>query len=498
MLRNWQLAITLQRNSEQSLHLQIVQAVIKEIRRGRLVAGDALPGTRALAGDLAVNRKTAVLAYDELLAQGWIETHPRRGAFVSAHLPTVDNPIDAPIIAVSASFPLALPQRSSLECAEAKWSNDGSARRISFSDGVPDTRLVPFNVLSRAFRHAIVSSSRANQLAYDDPRGNFHLRAAVAEMLRTERGMAVTEDQVCIVRGSQMGIYLTARVLAEQEGCVVLEELSYPPAREAFRSCGLDILYVAQDEQGMDLDHLEDLCKRHKVSAVYSTPHHQFPTTAMLPVDRRLRILELSIKYNFIIIEDDYDHEFHFSHSPMLPLASTETANRVIHIGSLSKVLAPGLRVGYLVAPKNVVDRCADEVMIIDRQGNAITELAVAEMMRDGEMKRHIRRVLKIYRERRDHAVNRVEELLPEANFSVPPGGLALWLRFAPNLDMRRIEEITRTHGVDILPGYLFSGQQKSVPALRLGYANMNSNEFDVGIEILAKAVKQTRAGDAG
>lgn len=478
MLRNWQLIITLERKGELALHLQIVQAIVQEIRRGRLVAGDALPGSRALANALSINRKTAVQAYEELLAQGWIETRPRKGAFVSAALPNVSHSLNPP-----SEKPLAAPltSRSALNADEDK-------PLLQFSDGVPDTRLVPFNAISRAFRHAIVSSSRANQLAYGDPRGSARLRAAVAQMLRAERGMAVADEQVCIVRGSQMGIYLSAQLLAGSGRSIALETLSYPPAREAFRACGLTVIDVQQDAQGMDLDHLEKLCQQHRLGAVYTTPHHQFPTTVMLPVERRMRLLELSTKYGFTIIEDDYDHEFHFSHSPMLPLASAQAAENVIHIGSLSKVLAPGLRVGYLVAPRPIVDRCAEQIMLIDRQGNAITELAVEELMRDGEVKRHIRRALKIYQARRDHAVSQVAKHLPQAEFTVPPGGLALWLRFPPATPMREIEARAQHAGLGILPGYRFSGRGEDIPALRLGYASMNSGEFDHAIVLLAKA----------
>lgn len=481
MLRNWQLIMTLERNGELALHLQVVQAIVQEIRRGRLVAGDALPGSRVLASALRINRKTVVQAYEELLAQGWIETRPRKGAFVSALLPSVDTTLMSR--SETTSTPQGVTTRSALET-----NTDGTL--LNFSDGVPDTRLVPFDAIARAFRHAIVSSSRSNQLGYGDPRGNARLRAAVAQMLRAERGMAVSEDQVCIVRGSQMGIYLSGRLLAGGKESVALEALSYPPAREAFCACGLNVIDVQQDTQGMDLDHLERLCQKHNIGAVYTTPHHQFPTTVMLPAQRRMKLLELSVKYNFMIIEDDYDHEFHFSHSPMLPLASTQSAEGVIHIGSLSKVLAPGLRVGYLVASKTIVNHCAKEIMLIDRQGSTITELAVEELMRDGEVKRHIRRALKIYQARRDHAVSQVAQFLPQAEFVVPPGGLALWLRFPAATNMRGIEMRARKAGLGILPGYRFSGHKEDIPALRLGYASLNTTEFDRAISLLVEAVK--------
>lgn len=489
MLRNWDMSIVLNGDSGQALHQQIVQLLSDEIRSGRLVSGAPLPSTRSLAEKLEVNRKTVVQAYDELHAQGWIEMEARRGAFVSGKLPV----LEAKRISSKTKnkFPLRISDSPLANYAQSVKSSHNGDGMIHFSDGVPDSRLVPFDVLSRAFRHALIASAHANRLAYDDSRGSELLRSAIAEKLRFERGMRVTEDQVCVVRGSQMGIYLSARLLADAGGCVVMEELSYPPARESFKSFGIEIKYVAQDQEGMDIDALENICRSHKVSAVYTTPHHQFPTTCMLPVERRIRLLDLAVKYNFVIIEDDYDHEFHFSHRPMLPLASMENDGRVIHIGSLSKVLAPGLRLGYIAAAEQVINRCAAEILLIDRQGNALTELAVAELMNKGEITRHIRRALKIYEQRRDYAVNKVRTMLPEVVFSVPPGGLALWLSFNKSVDIRRLKNDCLANMVSILPGQLFSGSNKKVAAIRMGYASLNEREFDSGLKRLALSFSQ-------
>lgn len=493
MLRNWNLSLVLSGNSGQALHLQIAQSLTNEIRSGRLVSGAPLPSTRSLAAQLEVNRKTVVQAYEELNAQGWIDMQARRGAFVSGKLPTPTPKSTSR--QTKNTFPVHLPTSPLDGYANSVKSSREAGGIIHFSDGVPDSRLVPFDMLSRAFRHALIASAHANRLAYDDSRGNEILRDAIAEKLRFERGMNVQTSQICIVRGSQMGIYLTARLLSNVKGCVVMEELSYPPAREAFKSFGINIKYVTQDHEGMDIDALENICRSQPISAVYTTPHHQFPTTCMLTVERRIRLLDLAAKYNFVIIEDDYDHEFHFSHRPMLPLASMENGGRVIHIGSLSKVLAPGLRLGYVAAAESVINRFAAEILLIDRQGNALTELAVAELMNEGEIKRHIRRALKIYEQRRNHAVNQVQKCLPGITFSVPPGGLALWLGFDKTVNVKKLQSDALAEGVSILPGQLFSGTNKKVAAIRMGYASLNEKEFDLGLKRLAKGYARQNSG---
>ena len=483
MLRSWSLQLTITETSGLPVYLQIAQQIMEEIQRGRLPPSTAMPGTRELAEKLKVNRKTVILAYDELIAQGWLVSEQRRGSFVSANLPNFHA--QAPT-ANTGKQPADVVQGSSHPLLSYQSPVDGV---IDFNDGIPDSRLIPFNILSRAFRHALISSSKGSQLGYGDPRGTLALRQSIATMLNMERGLSVDIDQVCIARGSQMGIFLAARVLTRPDDYIVVEQLSYPAAKEAFRSCGATILTVGQDKHGIDVVALEKLCQQHPVRAIYVTPHHQFPTTVIMTAERRLKLLMLAEQYDFTIVEDDYDHEFHFSHHPVFPLASTNHGGRVMYVGSLSKVLAPGLRVGYLVATAGLIDRCAQEVMLIDRQGNAVTELAVAELMNSGEIRRHIRRTFKIYNERRNLLIALIEkELKDYVTFDAPDGGLAIWLRLKPGYDVEHIARQALTHKVRILPGTLFSESQQSIQAIRLGFGSLTTAELEKGVLSLKSA----------
>jgi GntR family transcriptional regulator / MocR family aminotransferase len=477
MLRNWKLQLRPAREPDESMHARIVRAIADDIRGGRLTPGSALPGSRVLAQDLGVNRKTVVLAYDELAALGWIDTEPKRGSFVSSRLPSRDAARprhDEPARAFDASLAddgLALGR-----AALRKAVTPGPSR--SFGDGTPDTRLVAFDALSRAFRHAL-AATRANPLGYGDPRGEPALREAIAAMLRAERGLSVTADQICVVRGSQMGIFLAARLLVRPGDTVAFESLSYPPARAAFASCGASLASVELDEYGLVPESLDALCRRTPVRAVFTTPHHQFPTTVTLPADRRLKLLDLSRRHGFMIVEDDYDPEFHFAHSPVFPLASMDAPDRVFFVGSLSKVLAPGLRIGYVVASKEVIERCAAQIMLIDRQGNALTELAVAELMASGELRRHIRRAVKTYAQRRDLCATLVERCFgDDVRFALPAGGLALWLRLSDRLPVPALVARAADAGIQLLPGRHFSARDEDVQALRMGYGNLDEREL--------------------
>lgn len=472
MLRKWDLQLSLDRDGGLPVHLQIAQQISADIQRGRLRPGAPLPGSRELAAQLGINRKTAVLAYEELAAQGWLLTQGRRGTFVAPSLPLL-SPRSAP---TAARTPASVPAHDD----------------IDFGDGVPDSRLIPFDVLGRAYRRALIAAARAGRLAYGDPRGELPLRQALAEMLDMERGLNADAERICLVRGSQMGIYLAGRALLRPGDAVALDALSYPPAREAFRSLGARPLDVEQDAAGMRPDALERLCRSQPVKAVYLTPHHQYPTTRMMPAERRLQLLALSRRYGFAIIEDDYDHEFHYSRSPVLPMASLDAAERIVYVGSLSKVLAPGLRVGYLVAEPALIQRCAADIMLIDRQGNAVTELAVAELMHSGELKRHLRRALRIYRARRQALADAIDRHLAGlAEYELPEGGLALWLRLPSWVDMPRLGADARSAGVRFLPGGAFADDGRDIPALRLGFGALEAEQLEQGVARLAQALRR-------
>jgi GntR family transcriptional regulator/MocR family aminotransferase len=349
---------------------------------------------------------------------------------------------------------------------------------------------VPVGALARAYRSALIGAARRNRLGYGDPRGSFDLRNAVSNMLNLDRGLTTTPDNICLTRGSQMAIYLAARILAGAKDTVVIEELSYPPARESFRAAGAEVVAVGLDDQGMRVDELESICRKKRVRAVYVTPHHQFPTTVLLKPDRRLRLMSLAEQFGFAVIEDDYDHEFHFSHQPMLPLASADPWGKVVYIGSMSKLLTPSLRLGYLAAPKSFIDRAAAEIMMIDRQGDPAMELAVAELIANGEIHRHTRKAMKLYAERRLHFAELLTERFRSMiEFDLPDGGLAVWVRFTKPMDFEKLLPAARAKGVQLLPGTSFVTSGKRIEATRLGFASMNAAEVDLATRRLHRVI---------
>ena len=488
MLRPWHVNIVISRQSRTAVYLQIAHAVIDEIRRGRLAPGGALPGTRELADDLGVSRKTIVLAYEELSLQRWVTAQAKRGTFVSKELPKIEDErpsksnavLDLPNAGTTDVFRRAAPSMPIIR------TDDDS---LTFDDGAPDTRIAPIPELGRAYRRALTAAARSNRLGYGDPRGALALRESVSTMLNLDRGLSTTPENICMVRGSQMGIFLAARVLAGPGDVVAVERLSYPPAREAFRAAGAEVVSVGLDDHGLRLDDLERLCRRKRVRAVYLTPHHQFPTTVLLPPDRRMRLLLLAEQFDFAIIEDDYDHEFHFTHQPVLPLASADRWGRVIYIGSMSKLLTPSIRTGYVAASKAMIERLAQEVALVDRQGDQATETAIADMMAAGEIKRHTRRALKTYAERRRIFADLLRQTLGDVlSFSLPDGGLAVWVSFAEQVDIAAVPAAAAQRRLRFYLGDAFDMFGEPVRGARLGFARLNPAELGLAVDRLRQA----------
>jgi GntR family transcriptional regulator / MocR family aminotransferase len=364
----------------------------------------------------------------------------------------------------------------------------GPAAR-SFDDGLPDTRLVPAEFLGRAYRSAFQLAARQNRLHYGDPRGNLGLREAICRLLNDDRGLTVTTDNICLTRGSQMGIFLATRVLAHPGDTVALEALTYPPAHLSFAAHGVNVVSIRIDAQGIDVDHLEAICRKTPISAIYLTPHHHFPTTVILPPERRLRLLSIAEQYRFSIIEDDYDHEYNFEFRPLLPMASF-APSKIIYIGSFSKILSPNLRLGYVAGPKDVIDVFAKQILLVDRQGDQVTEMAVAEIIETGELARHARRALSIYRGRRDAFASLLRAKFGDIiRFDVPLGGLAFWIEFLDHANLQRLETRARMKGFRLLPSNSYRISETAPHGLRLGFASKDTHEMSEAVANLRSLV---------
>jgi GntR family transcriptional regulator/MocR family aminotransferase len=481
MLRPWNTMLPVDVNKQLSVYQQIADGIIAEIRKGRLKPGTPLPGSRVLAADIGVNRKTVVLAYEALIAAGWLETADKKGTFVSHELPLQKKPAAKKGNSFTFNHTTGiLPEQPA-----------ASSRLIIFNDGLPDVRLAPLDELAKAYKRIFQQRARWRMLGYGHPQGEERLRIAMANMLSFKRGINADKENICITRGSQMALYLTAQTLLQPGDAVAMESPGYLPAWQTFAGVGATMISIRVDDKGLVVDDLEQVCKTRPLKAVYVTPHHQFPTAVSMKMERRLRLIELSNRYGFAIIEDDYDHEFHFDAKSLLPLASHQDAANVIYISSLSKLVAPAVRVGYVTGPPAFIAAMAQLRGLVDRQGDPIMEQAIAELMEAGAVNRHARRAFNTYKERRDAMQEYLQKYLGEKiTVRKPEGGLAFWVKFNQAVNTEVLSAKLLKKGVGVMPTERFSFTGEPLNALRLGYASLTPEELEEGIRIIATVLR--------
>lgn len=484
-MRRWELTIALDPAREQPLFLQLAGAIADAIQRGRLKPGEALPGSRELAECLGINRNTVIAGYGELAAEGLISTRIGGGTFVAEsviapfapHAPSVEcptYPLTPPVYRVP---PISTPVPGAL----------------SISSGMPDVRLFPAAAMARAFRRAIGQRSRA-VLTYADPCGHPRLRQELAAMLARTRGLPVAPDNLMITRSIEQAIDLVARMLLRPGDVVVVEAFGYPPAWSVLKLAGARLMPLPLDEDGLDVNALETLLAQQQVRAVFLTPHHQFPTAVVMSHAKRMRLAELAMRHGFAIIEDDYDHEFHYAGKPILPIASGADRANVIYLGSLSNLLAPGTSTGFVIAPAPVFERLASLRAASDAQGDAAMECAIAELFEDGELLRHARRMRRIYAARRDAlAASLVRHLGSAVTFRIPAGGMGLWLRVDDAIDVAAWSLAGEREGVQFFGAGRYEFFQREQPFVRLGFCYHDETELDEAVQRMARALAQSR-----
>ena len=478
MQQAWKLSFQLERTSTVPLYRQVADSVADRVGKGLLAPGTPLPGTRSLAKSLGVHRNTAKAAYDELLAGGWISTAPSRGTFVS-HTPPVPRVSDSRIVEEHLTKRAATPvacAASSFPFGETESVFAGLPYRCALvcTDGAPDSRLAPVPELLRALRRALKSQ---RSWIEHDPRGYPGLRTSIAEMLRVSRAIPAEPEEIMVTGGQRMSVYLFTRALLVDRSCIAVEQPGNKAVWQIFVQCGLRVLGVPVDSEGVSVDWL---VSHPEVDAVYVTPAHQYPTTVPMSLSRRKKLLNWARESGTLIIEDGAGCEFDSDNCGPLPaLAGMDVHASIVHMGPVTRVFSPSIECGFIRASRAMVSRLSRERALFGRAGDRPMEAALFDLAAEGVLRRHLRRAHNLYQERRDHmALCLKREFGNRLRFSIPRGDLAMWLEPEPALDTREWSQAARRQGVRFAPSsdYWINGLGQG--GIRIGFASFSHEEL--------------------
>jgi GntR family transcriptional regulator/MocR family aminotransferase len=455
---------------------QIYEQIRGAIASGRLAAGARLPASRALAADLVVSRNSVTAAYAQLRAEGYLVQRGRIGTFVAALEPDrvemsarpVRTRKTAPAVSGGGRRPLSRVAAMALAAAERLPRGDRGSP-VPFRIGDPAIDVFPVRVWSR-----LVARSWRNgrvPLGYVDPAGARPLREAIAEYLIGSRGVRCEWQQVFIVSGTQQAVDVAIRLVLSPGDAVWIEDPCYSGARSAIDASGVTAVSVPVDSEGISVD--EGLRIDPKARGVYVTPSHQFPLGAVMSVSRRLALLGWAASADAWIIEDDYDSEFRYASRPLPSLQGLDEQGRVIYVGTFSKTLFPGLRVGYLVSPPGLVDAFQAAFSLGGRYASADAQLVVTDFITEGHFERHLRRMRALYATRQAALLTYAQDQLSEwLDVSPSAAGLHLigWIRDR-NSSAAKIIERAATVGVELRALSHYTQRIPKRDAILLGYA---------------------------
>lgn len=444
-----QLPISVSKSSDTSIQAQIVTQMRELIDRGVLSSGTRVPSSRELSEQLGVARRTIMLAYEKLIAEGYLESRQSSATFVSALNPRRAIHVEGrqeQNARDSEPCPPAL-----LVCAPRNSPNlyipAHQRCELDFGIGRPDHRLFPQKAWQRIMFENFAAHARVIS-DYPDPQGYRDLRLALCEHLRLTRGIECSDEQIVIVAGAQDGLNLVARLLNQPNGKAIVEDPGYNGAAAAIETFGMELIPAPVDHEGIVVG---DWPKDAKL--VYVTPSHQFPYGATMSLERRRRLLSWVYESDAYVVEDDYDSDFRYNSSPLFALAALDHSRRVIYLGTFSKSIGPGLRVGYAVFPPHLAAAARDLKATMSNGLPTLSQAVIAQFIRSGAFERHLVVMRRQYLARRDTLISGLLEAFPDTSISGAEGGMHLVWTLSPyHPTAQELAAKCREAGVGIYP----------------------------------------------
>jgi DNA-binding transcriptional MocR family regulator len=481
--------IALDRESPTPLYLQIAHGLREQILAGILPAGGKLPPSRRLAERLGVNRSTVVQAYGLLWSEGLLDGHVGSGTVVRAHASAEPLPISPP--------PWNMLFTTQAEAVEDELRDllrvFAQEDLISLAAGLPPADLYPMDEL-RALSDEILARDGRAHMQWCAVEGYAPLRRLLAERLP-----GLTAAEILITAGSTQGLYLLARSMLSPGDAVVVESPTYLGALKVFQATGARVIGVPVDEGGINIDMLAGVLERVQPKLLYVLPTFQNPTGAIMPLDRRKALLELAYRHRLPIVEDDPYSLLAYEGTVPPPLKALDVHGHVIYLSTFTKILAPGLRIGWIAAPKPVIERLTPAKYLLDLFTNSVAQAVVCELTRRGILDAHLVRMRAEYRRRRDALCAGLRAHCSRLEFSEPAGGYFVWCRLPAGVSAKELLREALREGVSFLSGDIFYPDGRGQDRIRLSFPGQSPEAIEEGMRRLGRALRhlQRRRGQS-
>ena len=502
---DWLELINKSHDGDGPLYVQIMNRLKESIESGRLADRSKLPTNRELATLLDVDRSTVSRAYAELVQAGLIESHVGRGTFVrtprsrARHSPGLEKRLEKGLEKGQVNWSEKFSRKSNtvadlLSQQAAIRSKPGT---ISFAGGIPTEEFYPHEQFEEIVRHLLQSEDAKELFSYSPTEGHPLLIKEVQKILAGQ-GVSAADDEILIVSGSQQGIDLVTDILVDSDDVVILEEPSYLWAVCNFKSRQANCLTVPVTDTGIELGALEQMLTSQRAKLLYLMPNYQNPTGNSMTLDNRRAVLELCTKYGVPILEDNFAGDLRYDGQAIPPLRALSGGRElVIHQGTFSKALCPGFRVGWLVAPAEIMTRLRLAKRSCDLSTNSMAQVILAKYLQDGLYQAHLAHVTKTYRLRRDTMLGALDRYIRSLEafggskifWTRPLGGLFLWMTLPAGCSAKELLQFAEREGVTFSPGDLFYCNKPQLNCFRLCFIQQDEESIDEGVKRLSHAV---------